>query len=149
MNLSDSVLESCKLLVRHFQLCLEREMNGLPKGFHSRVFEKFLHPEEKFVAYGKSEAVISGEPSHPEHLVPCAFMYSECCRLLEEGKSIDYISTLLAKHWKISRISKDEAHYLDTKNGLSLKDTMPDGWCFETGKTTARIDLAKIDLVFE
>ena len=88
---------SCTLLVRHFQLCLEGGNCGLPKGFYSRVFEKILHPEKVFVGYGQSEAVLAGEPSYPEHLVPCAFMYKECCRLIEEEKGTDFIAPLLAK----------------------------------------------------
>ncbi len=81
-------------LVRHFRDCLER--GG--QGFHSRVFAYFLHPEERFVGADKSQRVADGEPSHPEHALPCAVMIDEVCRLLDEGHAEVDISRMLAAH---------------------------------------------------
>lgn len=140
MDKAESVERASLHLVRHFSDCLERGGEGL----HSRVFSYFLHPEENFVGAGQSERVLAGDPSHPEHAVPCAYMIEEACRLLKEGRPERDISSMLAKHWKIVRLAKSEASHLDSKDGLNIKDTMPPGWRFEEGDTFARI--AKLDI---
>lgn len=143
MDNAESVYRAALLLVEHFKDCMERE----GKGIHSRVFTHFLHPEKDFVAAGQSQSVIDGESIHPEHVVPCAVLISETCRLIKENMPKSKIAELLAKHWKVAYISKNQANYLDSKDGLNLKHRMPDGWKFETGDTFARLKLAKIDLL--
>ena len=143
MDKEESVYRASLLLVQHFRDCLER--GG--KGFHSRVFTYFLHPEQHFVAVGQSQAVIDGEPSHPEHLVPCAVLINESCRLIDEGVKDADIAALLAKHWKIGFISKQQANHLDSKNGLGLKHRMPESWEFETGSPYERLKRGQIELL--
>lgn len=115
-------------------------------GQHTRLFNYILHPEEEFVAVGRSQEVIDGAPPHPEHVVPCSKLVTESFRLIEEGIPKDKIAELLAKHWKIVYVSKSQAKYLDTKEGLNLKYKMPNGWCFEAGDTYARLKLANIEI---
>ena len=143
MNNGGIVFKSSLLLVRHFRNLLNYGNENL--GFNSRIFSHFLHPEEKFVFVGKSEKVTNETPTHPEHVVPCAFMINECKRLIVEGRlSETQIAELLQKHWKIARITKAERVYLDFE--LGHKSTMPEGWNFETGDTFERLNLAKIVL---
>ena len=147
MELDSAVFRACKILVDHFEECLARTKAGMSAGFHSRVFSHFLHPEVCFVSSGKSKAVIDGEPSHLEHVVPCVVLFSEVCRLLEANIEKEKIAHYLSKHWKVAYISKAEAKLLDSKDQLNLKKSMPEGWAFETGDTFARLNLAGIELV--
>lgn len=137
---SEIVLQTCRLLVSHFRHCLEH--GG---GFHSRLFEHMLHPETKFVFVGKSASVTKDTPTHPEHVVPCAFMIDECKRLIKKGVSDELVASLLAKHWKLALITKEEQRRLD--HDLKLKSEMPKGWRFEDGDTFERLKLAKIEIV--
>ncbi len=130
-------------LVRHFNDCLE--CNG--KGFHSRIFNYLLHPEGDFAGVRQSQEVINGEPVHPEHVVPCAVLIKESCRLLVKDVSEIEIARLLSKHWKIAYISKELAAYIDSKEGLNLKNRMPEGWCFESGDAYERLNRAEIKLL--
>lgn len=145
MNKEKEVFKASLHLVRHFKDCLERERNGFPKGIHSRVFNFMLHPEGDFVGIGRSQAVIDGAPAYPEHVVPCAKMIEECCRLIKSHVEENHIAMLLSKHWKIAYISKSQAAYIDFD--LKLKNEMPKGWSFEDGETYERLNLAGIDLL--
>lgn len=143
MDKNESVYRASVLLVRHFRDCLERGRRGQ----HSRVFSHILRPEIEFVGCGRSQAVIDGEPQHPEHVVPCAVMIEESFRLLESGSYGEHeIAGLLSKHWKVALISKREAAQLDAKDGDDLKSQMPRGWTFEEGDTFARLTKAGIRL---
>lgn len=143
MDKGESVYRASLLLVNHFRDCLDR--GG--KGLHSRIFNYFLHPEGEFVGVGKSLDVVNGKPVHPEHVVPCAVLIEESCRLLKMGVPESEIALLLSKHWKIAYISKEQAGYIDSIDGLNLKNTMPDGWCFESGDTYERLNRAGIELI--
>lgn len=143
MNNEESVLKAALLLVQHFEYCIQRGGNGN----HSRIFSYILHPEKDYVAVGRSQEVIDSAKPHPEHVVPCATLIEESMRLIKEGMPKQEIAELIAKHWKIVYISKDQASYLDTKKGINMKYKMPDGWNFETGDTYARLKLANIDVL--
>jgi hypothetical protein len=143
MDKKESVYKTSLLLVKHFSYCAQR--NG--KGIHSRIFSYILHPEAEFVAIGRSQEVINGADPYPEHVVPCATLISESIRLINEGMPESEIAELLAKHWKIVFISKEQAKYLDSKDGKNLKDKMPPGWKFETGNTFERLKLANIEVL--
>ena len=137
----------CQLLVGFFRKHVEEEDKGQPKGLHSRIFQYVLHPEKDYVYYGASESASEDAPNHPEHVVPCAVLISECCRLVREKKTDDEIVPLLMKHWKIVAITKDEQGRLDNKHGLNLKSSMPKGWSFETGDTFERLVEAEIKVI--
>ena len=141
MNKNEVVYETCLLIVRHFRNLVEH--NGY--GFNSRIFSHMLHPEKEFVFAGTSEELNQNSSVHPEHVVPCAVLISECRRLIKEGFTDSQIATLLQKHWKVAHITKEEAHKLDSE--LRLKSVMPEGWSFEAGNTLARFEVAKINLV--
>jgi hypothetical protein len=150
----DLVYETCVLLVKHYRNLLrdQRENNIVrPLGCNSRLFEHMLHPEKFFVYAGKSKKVTSDTPTHPEHVVPCAFLMEECLRLIKEEKCTDEeIAKLLQKHWKLVDITKEEQRKLDlseNNGGVGLKSTMPPGWTLENGDTFARLTEAGIDWV--
>ena len=103
-----------------------------------------LHPEAQFVFAGKSVAAQPGVPTHPEHVVPCAVLIAECKRMIQEGAPDAQIAALLAKHWKLATITKDEQKRLDHHWGY--KSRMPPGWRFEDGDTFARFQAANIVL---
>jgi hypothetical protein len=138
---SNIVLKTCELIVAHFKNLLELNTYG----FNSRIFEHMLHPEQKFVFAGTSTSVREDTPTHPEHVVPCAMMITECKRMLEEQRqSQTEVARLLAKHWKVAIITKEEQRRLDFD--LGLKSSMPAGWTFEEGDTFARLNVAGISL---
>lgn len=143
MNKEETVYKTALLLVEHFKDCMERD----DRGIHSRIFSTILHPEPVFVVAGQSQSVVDGAMKHPEHVVPCAFMIEESRRLIKQSVPVSEIAKLLAKHWKIVYISKQEANHLDSKKGLNLKSTMPEGWGFETGDTFDRLNKANIKVL--
>jgi hypothetical protein len=147
MNKQESIYQTALLLVDHFDYCNQREDKGIHKGIHTRIFSHILHPEEEFVAIGRSKEVANGAESHPEHIVPCATLITESCRLLREGVPKQEIAQLLVMHWKIVYISKEQAKFLDTKSGLNLKNSMPAGWDFKTSDSFARLNLANIKVL--
>lgn len=137
---SPIVLKTCTLLVAHFRHLLEHGGSG----FHTRLFSHMLHPEVQFVFAGTSIAVQPGVPTHPEHVVPCAVLISECRRMIQEGAPDAQIAALLARHWKLATITKEEQRHLDYHWGYKSK--MPPGWRFEDGDTFARFRAANIVL---
>ena len=138
----DIVFKTCQLLVSHFRNLVELDTCG----FNSRIFEHMLHPENRFVFAGTSISVNSETKTHPEHVVPCAFMIEECKRLIRERLHTDFeIAALLQRHWKVATITKIEQANLDYE--LGLKSKMPPGWKFEDGDTYARLKLAGVTLV--
>jgi hypothetical protein len=108
-----------------------------------------LHPEKEFVYAGHSAKVTtetSKRDTHPEHVVPCATLITECQRLIKAGTHSDEaIAVLLQQHWKVATITKEERVVLDYKFGY--KSNMPTNWTFETGNTFARFVEAEIVLV--
>ena len=141
----DIVYATCLLLVAHFRNLIQFSSNNL--GFHTRVFSHMLHPEKDFVYAGKSKKVTSETPTHPEHVVPCATLVTECQRLIKAGTHSDEaIAALLQKHWKLATITKGEQETLDAKSKLGYKSSMPPDWTLETGDTFERFKRAGIDL---
>jgi len=135
------VYRTCLTVVRHIRNHVEEERGGV----HTRLFSHILHPEEEFVYIGQSPEVVSASNIHPEHVVPCVVLIEETRRLIKEGKLGDEeIAKLLQKHWKIAFITKDQAKLVDYD--LGYKSKMPDGWCFETGDSLARLNEANITL---
>ncbi|MCK9620086.1 MAG: hypothetical protein M0R47_06065 [Methylobacter sp.] len=136
------VYRTCVLLVQHFRNLIKARAGGFNCGFHSRIFQHMLHWEFDFVGVGQSAEVTNESGFHPEHVVPCAVLIRETLRLIEENVLSDTeIAKLLQKHWKIARITKEQASEIDKH----YKSEMPPGWCFESGETLAR--LAHIKLV--
>lgn len=146
----DVVFKTCLLLIKHFKNLIEyqQKTNQIRVGYNSRIFQHMLHREQHFVVLGNSEKLSEGVPSHPEHVVPCAYMIDELDRLIKEGKySDEELARALQKNWKLAYITKDEADHLDF--GLKLKSRMPPEWDFMTGRPEDRLDLAGIKLVKE
>ncbi len=136
------VYRTCVLLIQHFRNLLQAGIGG----FNSRIFQYMLHWEYDFVGVGQSAEVTNESGYHPEHVVPCAVLIEETCRLIKENVLNDTeIAKLLQKHWKIARITKEQAKQIDF--GLGHKSTMSPGWCFESGETLARLNAVKITLL--
>lgn len=130
---------ACRALIALFRDQVESGLECV----HSRIFNYVLHPELKYVGCGMSLEAKSGEPQHPEHVVPCSVLIKESFRLIKENNCSDNeIAQLLQKHWKIATISKSEARRLDLE--LRLKSKMPEGWRFEDGDTFARLKKAEV-----
>ena len=145
-NGTDVVYETCLLLVTHFRNLIQFSKNGF--GFNTRIFSHMLHPEKEFVCAGQSQLVTAETPTHPEHVVPCATLITECQKLIRAGTHSDEaIAVLLQKHWKVATITKEEQQILDSKSKLGYKSKMPTNWSFESGNTFARFEEAKIVLV--
>lgn len=89
---------------------------------HTRIFETII-PED-FVRAGDSQDGID----HREHAVPCAVLLVESYNMFNAGQTVADVSEFLRQNLKIYRISKREQEKLDSKSGLNLKQTMPDGW---------------------
>lgn len=147
MNKQESIYRTSLVLVEHFLNYIEQKRAGVHLGLHSRILSYILHPEVEFVTVGRSQDVANGAIPHPEHVVPCSTIIWESIRLLEEGRSKEEVAKLITKHWRIVFISKDEANFIDTKKGLNLKSSMPEGWNFETDDSFARLDLAGIKVL--
>lgn len=142
MNNDDIVIRVCRALVSLFSDQIEAGYDCV----HTRVFSYVLHPEIDYVYCGTSVTVKGNTAPYAEHVVPCAILVDECLRLLKEKKfNQKQIASLLMQHWKIAIISKDEANILDSE--LKLKETMPEGWSFESGDTFARLKAAGIKLI--
>jgi hypothetical protein len=136
------VFRACKALVGLFRDQIESGRRCV----HSRIFNYVLHPEEEYVQCGRSRALKAGDKPHPEHVVPCKVLQDECFRLIEHGTLTDSeIATLLQRHWKIAKITKEEARRLDSE--MKLKSSMPGNWRFEDGDTFARFEVANISIV--
>ena len=141
MEKSEIVIKASRLLVTHFRNLIDYG----EAGFNTRIFKHMLHPEEHFVFAGTSISVTSDSLTHPEHVVPCAVLINECKRLIKNDAHSDgQIAILLAKHWKIVKITKEEQQRVDYE--LGYKSKMPDGWCFENGDTFERLHRANIVL---
>ena len=135
------VYQASLLLIQHFKNLLDYGKDG----FNSRIFQYMLHREYDFVGVGYSVEAIAEKKFYPEHVVPCSFLIDESKRLIKEGVlSLDEIAALLQKHWKIVRITPDQANYIDFD--LGYRSTMPEGWCFETGDPLARLKAANITI---
>lgn len=138
------VLAACERLIEHFA-ALVKTQNHIGYGFHSRIFSYYLNPEEKFVYAGLSCNIKADSKVRLEHIVPCIVLLNESIRLIKESRiPHSHIAELLAKHWKVAHITKEEQQILD--GNLKLKSTMPQGWSFENGNSLARLNLAGISL---
>ena len=142
MEREELVFQTCLIIVQHFKNLIVAGVGG----FNSRIFQHMLHWEYDFVGIGQSAEVTDESGFHPEHIVPCAVLVKETCRLIEENKLNDNeIASLLKKHWKIVKVTKEQAREIDFS--LGYKSTMPAGWNFETGDTLARLNEAKINVI--
>jgi hypothetical protein len=118
----------------------EEQKNMLPRAarVHSRIFDTLIHSSH--ILYGVS---IKGT-GHTEHLVPCSLIRDQAFKMFWDGKDVGAVALMLQRTLKIAHITKEEARLLDYE--LRYKTTMPDGWCFETGSVTERLDVAGIKL---
>ncbi|WP_433704441.1 DNA translocase FtsK [Paraburkholderia sacchari] len=111
------------------------------EGAHSRCFEYYLAEEQVPTGYGKNGG------THPEHVVPCAFLRDRCIARLAQGASVEEMAQEIRPFLVIVMITEAECSYLDNGpacGGLGLKDTMPANWDFETGDIFARLHVADI-----
>ncbi len=123
-------------LVRYLQ---QTRLDG--KGAHSRCFEYFIAAAYVPTGYGKNGG------THPEHVVPCAFLRDRCIARLGEGASVEDIANEIRPFLAIVMITDTERSKLDNSpafGGLGLKDIMPANWDFEAGDRFARLHAARI-----
>ena len=144
---NELVFQTCLLLVRYFTNLVEYEKStGTRIGYHSRIFDPLLHPQEQFIFLGKSEKLLDGVQSRIEHVVPCAYMIEKLEGLINENKyTQEELAHALQKNWKVAHITKEEADFMDFD--LKLKSTMSEDWDFMTGRPEIRLESAGIKLI--
>ena len=78
------IFQTCLLLVRHIINLVEHEKStGIRIGYHSRIFDSLLHPQEYFISLGKSEKLLDGVQGRIEHVVPCAYIVEKLEELIK------------------------------------------------------------------
>ena len=105
---------------------------------HTRAIEYFV--PAAYVPRGISRA----GTGHHEHVVPCAYLCRQSLAMLRAGHTDAEVVRFLQRCLAIVTITPAERDALDLRNGLGLKDTMPDGWQPNTGNIFARLVLAGI-----
>jgi hypothetical protein len=93
----------------------------------TRLLEGLLLPDDLVVA-GRSRAWTGA--GRREHVVPRKVVIDECHRLLAEGEGDDMIAALIRDHVRIVLITREECDRLDRRDGLGLRQRMPEGWRF-------------------
>lgn len=68
--------------------------------------------------------------------------------MYEEGSSVEEVASFIRKHLQIVHISREEQRKLDQGNQLNLRQSMPDGWSFDSGDLYARLNAAGITVKF-
>ena len=141
------IFQTCLLLVGHITNLVEHEKStGIRIGYHSRIFDALLHPQEHFISLGKSERLLDGVQGRIEHVVPCAYIIEKLEELIKEQKyTQEELAHALQKNWKVAHITKEEADFMDFD--LKLKSTMPKDWDFMTGRPEIRLEAAGIRLI--
>ena len=78
------IFQTCLLLVGHITNLVEHEKStGIRIGYHSRIFDALLHPQEHFISLGKSERLLDGVQGRIEHVVPCAYIIEKLEELIK------------------------------------------------------------------
>jgi hypothetical protein len=121
------------------------EMHTSDIGRESRVPE-FLVPLAD-VPKGRSASAPVAK-SHPEHVVPLAFIRDQCLALLEQRyphgnpesrrEAVAEMAALIRRWLVIVQVSDDEWQRLD-EGPLQVKQSMPVGWDPDTGCLFARL----------
>jgi len=121
-----------------------RQMHTEGASQHTRVFDYFIPP--KAIPRGKSHKGYS----HPEHVVPCAFIRDTCLSYFAKDKdySLDDLVKLIRRLLVIVDIAEEERKTLDI-GPFALKDKMPPGWDLETGCIYDRLHKAKPEIKFD
>ena len=121
---------TCLLLIQHYRNIIKlRESTNESIGYHSRLLERMLHPEERLILKGFSKRAKEENRIYKEHIVPLGYLANEIWKVLEENKLSDQeCADLLYKHLGIAIITPDEARLVDVENGLKV--CMPERWVF-------------------
>lgn len=106
----------------------------------TRLLEAFFLPDE-FTIIGQSQQYDGF--GRREHVIPRLVIIHECHRMLEAGRMDAEIAQFLRDHVRIVLISHEECRRLDRKDGLGLRQTMPENWVFGDS-IFARLDAAEI-----
>ena len=94
-----------------------------------------------FVTIGKSRDGAQVK----EHIIPRKVIVDRCHQIFSDGGKVDDAEKLILDSVRILRISRKEAQHLNRSDSLNLRQSMPEGWDFETGDKFARIKLAEIE----
>lgn len=104
----------------------------------TRIFDHLFHHSQ--LLYGSS----AHGATYKEHLVPCALVRDQALKMFFAGSNVGEVAVMLERTLKIAMITSEQAYQID--HVKRLKTRMPEGWCFETGPVTARLDEAGIKL---
>ena len=116
-----------------------RQMQTTDVGKHSRVFDFFIPAEA--ILRGRSRNATPMN-SHPEHVVPCAYIRDFCLKFFGTANindevavvdaSLNEIVPIIRRLLTIVEISQEERILLD-EGPNALKDRMPANWDIEAG----------------
>jgi hypothetical protein len=82
-----------------------------------------------------------------EHIIPRRVIVEKCHEIFRNGGDAGDAEKLILENLRIVWISKREAERLNKSANLNLRQTMPEGWSFETGDKYARLRMAGIEFV--
>lgn len=142
------VYQTCLVAIQHIKNVVElRKAQDRTLGYHSRLLERLLHPEDALIYKGTSKAALEHSASkYKEHIVPMVYLQDAIWALVEQGEKSDaQLAQLLKNHLGVAYITKEEAHKLDHE--LSLKTNMPKEWLLGTSDPLDRLKAAGILLL--
>jgi hypothetical protein len=138
-RLRERLFERAGRVLHHYWIDQKNSNDGAAR-ISTRIFDHLFHHSQ--LLYGSS----GDGATYKEHLVPCALVRDQAFKMFFAGKGPEDVAAMLERTLKIAMITREEAYKLD--HGLKLKTRMPEGWCFDTGPVTARLDEAGIKLNF-
>jgi hypothetical protein len=141
VDLTEKQARAFRRLARYYRLIYTHR---LAISNHSRVVEYFV--PEAWVPRGTSIARATGsvDGTHPEHVVPCAYIREACLTRYAEDWTEDDVAQMIQRWLVLVDITTDEAARLD--NGAdALKYVMPPGWDPIAGCIFQRLHQMKID----
>lgn len=142
------VYQTCLVAIQHIKNVVElRKAQDRTLGYHSRLLERLLHPEDVLIYKGTSKAALEHSASkYKEHIVPMVYLQDALWALVEQGEKSDaQLAQLLKNHLGVAYITKEEARKLDHK--LSLKTKMPKNWLLGENDPIDRLKEAGIVLL--
>lgn len=141
---------TCSVVIQHLKnvILFQSQLNQ-SWGYHTRLMERMLHPEDKLIFRGTSKRLLQENQLEKwkEHIVPMGYLLNGLWELIKIGEHSDKeLTKILKRNLGVAYITRDEAKAMDSRQ-YGLKNSMPKGWCLETGDPLDRLKVAKIILI--
>ena len=104
---------------------------------HSRIFETLIHNE--YIILNKK----APNRKYPEHVVPCAYIRNLAFNMFWDDKSVDDVTSMIGRLYRIAYITSEEATKLDKTH----KSTMPEDWDPQSDSILRRLEDDNIKLL--